>query len=336
MFSRNVYIKLYEVIFYNFMEVRAVGTVCEVPKGQAGAAAKELIDPYTWEKNKRIITQDIHGVPGLGNFSYRKQLISDAQPEVHFHRGLCEIHCVVKGHWATSIMAEDRVTRYQLSAGEGLIIFPEEAHNSGPAQQSPNEFYGFQIRTEGEGEILGLDRTYSDLLREQYRRMEYRHVKVPFTCISLLRQAFDLFSSQDPLQRGIGLQYLTCFLFQFPQMQPAGGEEDAVTDGRVDFALRYIEKNYMHPLNLEQLAQEAGYSASYFESVFLKETGTTLKKYVNKYRVEKAKELLERTDEPIADMAFRMGRSSSNYFCTVFKKYTGVSPLQYRRLHGKK
>jgi AraC-like DNA-binding protein len=63
----------------------------------------------------------------------------------------------------------------------------------------------------------------------------------------------------------------------------------------------------------------------------LKEMGITLKKYVNTYRVEKAKELLATTDGPVADLAYQLGWASSNYFCTVFKKYTGVTPLQYRK-----
>lgn len=303
------------------------------PKGQERQMEEtviNLIDSYTWEKNKRIITQDVHGVPGLGNFSYRKQLESDSQPDVHCHQGLCEIHCVVKGHWATSIMMGGQVKRYQLAGGEGLMIFPGEAHNSGPAQQNPNEFYGLQLRTDGTGEILGLNQEYSDLLRRQYAYREHRHVKVPFPCISLLKQAFDLFS--EPLQRGIGLQYLTCFLFEFARTQPVEETQGDRADHRIGFALQYIEKNYMRPLNLERLAQEAGYSASYFESKFLNEMGTTLKKYVNKYRVERAKELLETTDEPIVDLALQLGWASSNYFCTVFKKYTGVTPLQYRKL----
>lgn len=293
---------------------------------------KNLIDPFTWEKNKRIITQEVHGIPGLGNFSYRKQLESDSQPELHCHLGMCEIHCVVKGHWSTGIVSGDEIRRYPLSGGEGLIIYPGEAHNSGPVQQVPNEFYGLQIHIDGDGEILGLDQEYSDLLRRQYTQSKHRHVKVPFTCISLLQQAFDLFSSGEPLRRSIGLQYLTCFLFQFGLMKPVDELESARVDSRIDFALRYIEANYTRPLNLEQLAQEAGYSASYFEAKFLKEMGTTLKQYVNKYKVEKAKELLAATDEPVTDLAYRLGWSSSNYFCTVFKKYTGVPPLQYRKL----
>ena len=129
---------------------------------------------------------------------------------------------------------------------------------------------------------------------------------MPFTCISLLQQAFDLFSSGEPLRRSIGLQYLTCFLFQFALMKPVDELESARVDSRIDFALRYIEANYTRPLNLEQLAQEAGYSASYFEAKFLKEMGTTLKQYVNKYKVEKAKELLAATDEPVTDLAYRL------------------------------
>lgn len=293
---------------------------------------KNLIDPFTWEKNKRIITQEVHGIPGLGNFSYRKQLESDSQPELHCHLGMCEIHCVVKGHWSTGIVSGDEIRRYPLSGGEGLIIYPGEAHNSGPVQHVPNEFYGLQIHIDGDGEILGLDQAYSDLLRRQYTQSRHRHVKVPFTCISLLQQAFDLFSSGEPLRRSIGLQYLTCFLFQFALMKPVDELESARVDSRIDFALRYIEANYTRPLNLEQLAQEAGYSASYFEAKFLKEMGTTLKQYVNKYKVEKAKELLAATDEPVTYLAYRLGWSSSNYFCTVFKKYTGVPPLQYRKL----
>ena len=273
---------------------------------------KNLIDPFTWEKNKRIITQEVHGIPGLGNFSYRKQLESDSQPELHCHLGMCEIHCVVKGHWSTSIVSGDEIRRYPLSGGEGLIIYPGEAHNSGPVQHVPNEFYGLQIHIDGDGEILGLDQAYSDLLRRQYTQSRHRHVKVPFTCISLLQQAFDLFSSGEPLRRSIGLQYLTCFLFQFGLMKPVDELESARVDSRIDFALRYIEANYTRPLNLEQLAQEAGYSASYFEAKFLKEMGTTLKQYVNKYKVEKAKELLAATDEPVTDLAYRLGWSSSN------------------------
>jgi YesN/AraC family two-component response regulator len=48
-------------------------------------------------------------------------------------------------------------------------------------------------------------------------------------------------------------------------------------------------------------------------------------------KVEHAKRELERTDLPITEIGCNLGWSSGNYFCTVFKKLTGMSPLQYRK-----
>lgn len=304
------------------------------------APITEIKDHYIWEKNKHIITEDVHGISGLGNFTHQKQLSSEPPSRTHYHSDLLEIHCILKGTRLTNIMTGNRTEHYLLSGGEGIVVFPNEAHNNGVIQQGFSEFYALQVRVSGEHGFLGLDEEYSHLLREQLMNMEHRHVKVPFTYISLVQQAFDLFSSQDPMQRRIGVQYLTCFLFQFPRMNPVAEDSSSTveeqSDSRIWFALKYIEENYREPISLERLAQEAGYSLSYFESKFLKEMGITLKSYVNKYKVEKAKELLVTTDEPITDLAYRMGWSSSNYFCTVFKKYAGVSPLQYRKLRKTK
>ena len=48
-------------------------------------------------------------------------------------------------------------------------------------------------------------------------------------------------------------------------------------------------------------------------------------------KVEQAKLALEQTDQSVTDIAYNLGWSSGNYFCTVFKKLTGMSPLQYRK-----
>ena len=48
-------------------------------------------------------------------------------------------------------------------------------------------------------------------------------------------------------------------------------------------------------------------------------------------KVGRAKEALRESDPSITDIAYGLGRSSSNYFCAVFKKLMGVSSLKYRR-----
>lgn len=56
---------------------------------------------------------------------------------------------------------------------------------------------------------------------------------------------------------------------------------------------------------------------------------TTLK--THHLKIEYAKQQLETSDTPITDLAFVLGFSSSNYFCTVFKKYLTISPTEYRQ-----
>lgn len=57
--------------------------------------------------------------------------------------------------------------------------------------------------------------------------------------------------------------------------------------------------------------------------------------YVNKLRIEKSMELLRNTEMSITEIAERMGFSSSRYFSTAFKKYTGITPTQFKESAGK-
>ena len=59
--------------------------------------AVEQIDSFTWEKRKKIITRDVHGVSGLMNLTYMNHLASEPSTPLHFHRDILEIHCIVKG-----------------------------------------------------------------------------------------------------------------------------------------------------------------------------------------------------------------------------------------------
>lgn len=71
-------------------------------------------------------------------------------------------------------------------------------------------------------------------------------------------------------------------------------------------------------------------SPAYFSRVFKKEMGTTFNSFLNEVRIEKSKSLLRNNDLKMVDIALRVGFESQSYFTKVFKKLTGVSPLQYR------
>ena len=97
----------------------------------------------------------------------------------------------------------------------------------------------------------------------------------------------------------------------------------------------YIEKNYGEPLNATEIAQKYGLGVSYLSTLFKERTGINLTAYVEGVRMEKAKNLLKNKEWTVTDVAIHTGYSNSNYFSRVFKKYTGVTPREFRESEQK-
>jgi two-component system response regulator YesN len=96
-------------------------------------------------------------------------------------------------------------------------------------------------------------------------------------------------------------------------------------------AKEYIEKQYTNPdLSLNDVAAQANLSASHFSVVFSQETSQTFKEYLTEVRMTKAKELLRMTTLRSADIAYKVGYNDPHYFSSVFKKHTGLSPIEFR------
>jgi two-component system response regulator YesN len=93
----------------------------------------------------------------------------------------------------------------------------------------------------------------------------------------------------------------------------------------------YIELRYADPeLSLNDVAAQANLSASHFSAVFSQETRQTFKEYLTEIRINKAKELLRMTRLRSADIAYQVGYNDPHYFSSVFKKNTGLSPIEFR------
>ena len=94
------------------------------------------------------------------------------------------------------------------------------------------------------------------------------------------------------------------------------------------------DRHYHEPIALEQVCEEAGFSASYFSALFKKETGEGFIKYLTRVRMEHAKELLQQTSLPVTEVCARVGYSDIKHFTQTFKRETNLSPAQYRKLYG--
>lgn len=93
----------------------------------------------------------------------------------------------------------------------------------------------------------------------------------------------------------------------------------------------YISKNYMNEtLSVKDISAHVFLSASYVCTYFKNETGQTLNQYLTEYRMEKAKQLLGDPRYKITDISSKVGYNDGNYFGKSFKKYSGLSPSEYR------
>ena len=86
-------------------------------------------------------------------------------------------------------------------------------------------------------------------------------------------------------------------------------------------------------IGIEELAQACGLSAGYFIRAFRGTIGVSPHRWRTYQRIEKSKDLLKATDDPICDVALACGFSGQSHFTRVFSTVTYVSPGAYRRIH---
>lgn len=109
------------------------------------------------------------------------------------------------------------------------------------------------------------------------------------------------------------------------------GMQDASSKDKIQLATQYIKKHYNENLSINGLAELYNMSPNYFSSVFKKELDQSAVNYITEVRMEKAREYLKDTDLSVIEIAENVGYEDSQYFFRVFKKNTGITPLQYRQ-----
>lgn len=96
-------------------------------------------------------------------------------------------------------------------------------------------------------------------------------------------------------------------------------------------AKEYIEANASQKISLPMIAAHVGLSLPGFCKYFKDQVGQTPAVYMMRVRCSKAREMLMRTLIPITQIAYDLGFSSSQHFAGAFKKYTGMTPLEFRK-----
>ncbi|AGX06407.1 MULTISPECIES: response regulator transcription factor [Bacillus] len=105
-------------------------------------------------------------------------------------------------------------------------------------------------------------------------------------------------------------------------------------DWLIERALEYIRTYYKSEIKAQEVADVVNITPNYFSSLFKQKTGKSFNEYVNHMRVEEAKTLLEETPFKINEIAEQAGFHEYKYFVEVFRKFSGMTPTQYRKLRS--
>lgn len=94
----------------------------------------------------------------------------------------------------------------------------------------------------------------------------------------------------------------------------------------------FVQNNYNKDLSLKLLATQYNGNAAYIGQLFKRDFGEPFSEYLKKVRIEKSKELLKNNKYNVKEISAKVGFQNETYFNAVFKKSTGLSPLEYKKL----
>jgi len=124
------------------------------------------------------------------------------------------------------------------------------------------------------------------------------------------------------------LQFL--YLESFPRTT-AGQPYPSRTLAHIENILQWVEHHYAEPYSLERAAEQLHLSKYHISHLFKAETGRTVTEYMLARRVKEACRMLTETSLPVAEIGARVGWPIASHFTQQFKRWAGMTPLQYRK-----
>ena len=248
----------------------------------------------------------------------------------HRHRDLMEICYLARGRQVYRVAGKD----YALRAGEIFITFPGEQHSSGGKPQEKGELFWMQLRLPRRGRFLNLPAGEARGLVDALRNLPARHFPARPAVAGLFPRLFLYGARAIQRQKLEGLDRIelcnaACeLLIEVARSAQASGQTPR-QDADVNRAIAFVAAHVAEPIGVPDIAEALGLSPSWFKAKFRRAMGMPPGEYVLRAKVDRAKPMLQ-AGRKVTDIAFDLGFSSSQYFATVFRRFTGVTPRQSR------
>ncbi|MCL2623015.1 MAG: AraC family transcriptional regulator [Planctomycetaceae bacterium] len=288
----------------------------------------------------------------LGRYVYTKAM---APLAIHDHGEMMEICYLADGRQFYRIGDEE----YFLNGGDVLVNYPHERHGTGFQREGRGTLYWMIIKPPAlRGSFLGLTLRESHWLWTHLNHLPKRHFRVRPETRKILDKVFLLMegkipvrirqeesdekyrtklssgdfnspssSREDPLLGMNVRNYLLRFLLDL--IDAVKTETIPAVSREIRLAIELVKQNAALFYSMRALAREVGLSESRFKHRFKEEVGISPADYQLRHKIDLACQLL-RQGETIIDISCHLGFSSSQYFATVFRRYRGVTPAEYR------
>ena len=281
---------------------------------------------YMDTPHRRVLDLRLCGlgeVPMLGWYHYVR-----AQPDlpVHRHEGGFEICYLERGRQVFEVGGR----QYSLSGGDIFLTCPDEPHSTGGNPSEPGVLYWINLRLpKGGCGVLGLERREAESLLEGIQRSPCRHFRATPQTRSIFRELFALYDRPDTFQRAVRMRCGVVRLL-FEVIDGSLEHAASATSQRMTEVIEWIRAHPQGDYSLKDLARRAHLSVSHFKKRFKIETGLSPWQYILHHRIEIARDQLSKSDASVTQVAHDLGFSSSQYFATVFKRMTGLTPTACR------
>jgi len=248
----------------------------------------------------------------------------------HAHEGF-EVLLVLKGATTYEFKSGQTVV---LHGGEFLVVPPQIVHRGEHEVRSPCRICGLALTPKLERSWKNTAFTSANLVHISKSLNQSSMVVHPLNgplrqiVQNLMGEADAFWGQQDDAVTHASLRTLVCgaLLEVVRQIHMPTHEPDYIATA----AMAHLNDHYLESVSIEELSRFLGYSRTRTYELFKSQTGLTPKDYLQRLRVQKAEELLRQTQRSVTDIAHSVGFNSSQYFSTVFRRYTGQNPAAFR------
>lgn len=265
----------------------------------------------------------IGGLVSLGQYHYLK---AEKGLLPHSHKGEIEICFLSKGQQTYEVNQK----KYQLKGGDFFFTLPDEKHGTGEFPQDKGYLYWLILKLKpAPNNFLGLGAIDGNILIEQLLNLNTRHFKGKNSVSTILEDIFLYYDQKKhPLRKTKIQNKVLTFLLNFLDCAVNFPKDKISID--IQKTQNEILENINQDLTIDELAQKIHLSVSRFKTKFKNQVGMPPGEYILRQKIEQAKYLLSSTEKSVTEIAFNLSFSSSQYFATVFKKFTRLTPRQFQ------